>query len=104
MRWLDGITNSMDLNLSKLQERTPLKDSRTGNPGVLQCTRSQRVGHNLVTEQQQREVSMPLPGYFIFLNLFLAVLDLHCCLQAFSSCSEWGFSCFRAQALGTWAR
>ena len=26
---------------------------------------------------------------FIF-NLFLAALGLHCCAQAFSSCSEWG--------------
>ena len=26
--------------------------------------------------------------YFIY--LFLAVLGLHCCAQAFSSCGEWG--------------
>ena len=47
MRWLDGIINSTDVNLSKLQELW-----RTGKPGMLQSMGSQRVGHNLVTEQQ----------------------------------------------------
>ena len=27
---------------------------------------------------------------FFFFNLFLAVLGVHCCLRAFSRCSEWG--------------
>ena len=41
MRWLDGITNSMDTSLSKLWEL--VMDRR---PGVLQSMGSQRVGHN----------------------------------------------------------
>ena len=39
MKWLDGISNSMDMSLSKLQELL------TGKPGVLQSMGSQRVGH-----------------------------------------------------------
>ena len=44
MRWLDGITN---MSLSKLRRQW-----RTGKPGVLQSMGLQRLGHDLVTEQQ----------------------------------------------------
>ena len=47
MRWLDVISDSMDMSLSTLQEIA--KDRR---PGMLQFTGSQRVGHDLETGQQ----------------------------------------------------
>ena len=51
MRWFESIINSMDMNLSKLQET--VKDRE---PGVMQFMGLQRVVHDLVTEQQQQKV------------------------------------------------
>ena len=45
MRWLDCITDTMDINLSKFWEM--VKD---GEPGMLQSKGSQTVGHDLEAE------------------------------------------------------
>ena len=47
MRWLEGITNLMDMNLSKLQET--VENGEAWRPAV---HGSERVGHNLATRQQ----------------------------------------------------
>ena len=50
MRWLDSFTNSMDLNLNKSGET--VKDREALH---VQSMESQRVGHDLVSEQQQQQ-------------------------------------------------
>ena len=45
---MDGITNSMDVSLSK---QTPGDSERHKKFGMLQSMGSQRVGHDLATEQ-----------------------------------------------------
>ena len=47
MRWLDGITDSMDMSLSN-----PGRQWKTGKSGVLQSMGFQRVSHDLATEHQ----------------------------------------------------
>ena len=49
VRWLDGITDSMDMSLSSSRSWW-----WTGKPGVLQSMVSQRVGHNWMTELNWR--------------------------------------------------
>ena len=51
MRWLDGITNSMDMNLGEVWDMV-----RDRAAGVLQSTGLKRVRHDLATEQHQHRL------------------------------------------------
>ena len=55
MRWMDSITDSLDMNLSKLKEIVKDREAWC----VLQFMGSQSVGRDLATEQQQQ----PLPPW-----------------------------------------
>ena len=76
MRWLDGITDSMDISLSNSGNWW-----WTGRPGVLQSMGSQRVRHNWATELKGL-VHLPYyphPQFFHWLcnhfqNLYCVVL------------------------------
>ena len=57
-RWLDGIIDSMDMSVCKLQEM--VKDREIWHAT---STGSQRVGHNLAIQQQQHSVLWGCPGH-----------------------------------------
>ena len=66
VRWVDNITDSMDMNLRKLQEI--VKDRKTWCAVVYDML--QRVGHSLVTEQQYL---LCLGTQFIQLKLWMKI-------------------------------
>ena len=64
MRWLDGLTDSMDVGLGRLG-----RSWWTGRPSVLQFMGSQRVGHDWATELNWitlRLVKNPVTIYPLF--------------------------------------
>ena len=84
MRWLDGITNSMDTSLNKLWELW-----KTGKPAMLQSMGLQRVGHDRVIEQVHWEAKPLLYAgpYCLFPKL------VHIMFEQSYSCSflrHWG--------------
>ena len=64
--WLDGIIDSMDMNLGKFQEM--VRDGEAWHAAVHGVT---RVRHDLVTEQQHLPIYLPtyLPIYLIYLEI-----------------------------------
>ena len=64
------------MSLSKLRGVSAGKASLSGKPGKLQFTGSQRVGHDLVTEQQDiKEQSNSLSVYLIHTSVSCSVMS-----------------------------
>ena len=74
MRWLDGITNSMDMVLEGFSDFQTLGDS-DGQRGLACCSsreESQRVRHDLLTEQQEETYRFHiLPSRYILASFLL---------------------------------
>ena len=71
--WLDCITESTDMNLSKLQ------DTGTGKPGILQSMGLQRAGHDWETEQQQNKYLCLYKYNILFYNMFFKLIMMSIC-------------------------
>ena len=72
VRWLDGITDLMDMSLSKLQEWW------TGKPGMLQSLGLQGVWHNWateLTEKKLRERSSALSPHEVRVRRWLSMMN-----------------------------
>ena len=68
MRWLESITDSMDTNLSKLQE---IVEDRGGWHAAVHGVR-----HNLATEQQQLECTTPRMNRAVNCGLWVIMMCL----------------------------
>ena len=62
MRWLDGITDSMDLDLSKLQEMVKYREAwHAAIRGVAKSQTAEQLNNNTVLKSFFHRVTWPVP-------------------------------------------
>ena len=70
MRWLDDITDSIDMSVSRFQETV-----KTEEPDMLWSMRLQRIGHDFATEHQQMSFC-PLKERSLYCKIWYSVQKL----------------------------
>ena len=99
MWWFDGLTDSVDMNLSKLLEIKKDKEAwPCWSPWCVCVGASQRTGHDLVIEQQvlSTRLLVVLLNFLKSVKLVFKILKVfsesHWSISLFSSVSEYLFS------------
>ena len=83
MRWFDGITNSLNINLSKLQEI--IKDRETRYTTVYGVTKSRTPLNNWTTKKQQKSMFISNVTFFLVEKFILNTINAYLYIYTWAS-------------------